>query len=262
MLPNFLDINRDKISNTGAIRNFSWISSFDHPVYHSFAVMQKIHRLFPDKRISRDQIIHLFQSEEWYAGSIATLIWGGINASTPADKTKSNFYQVLSYPAQSLVENLHHILTLLEIGDLRKAFHLMQTAYKIPGIGHPFFTKLFYLLGESFETVSIKPVLMDRWTTNAYYACLLTTDQNKLARYFPEQDFNANTPGTIQPRGGRLLVELYEAYVLDLRSWAAELNVKPAQIQDFVFGMALNKQNEKKNPRYQIWQLIKRHGRD
>lgn len=259
MLSAFLLNHREKILKPNTIRDFPWISSFDHPVYGQFEVMQKLYQFFPDKRITRESIIRLYRREEWYAATMATLIWGGINASAPADKTKSNFYHVLTYPPELLNDHLQHILTLLEIGDLRKAFHLMQTEYKIPGVGYPFFTKLFHLLGESFSTVPIKPLLLDRWTTNAYYACLLTTDQNKLARYFPKQDIKTSSPGAIQPRGGRLLEELYESYVLDLRSWAAELEVRPSQIQDFMFGLALNKQNEKQNPRYQIWQLIKQH---
>lgn len=259
MVPHFLTLHLDQIINADDIRNMPWNSSFDHEVYGHFKVMQVIYRLFPDKKIRLNKIVEQLLEGQWYAAAIATLIWGGVNASTPTDKSKSNFHQVLSYPEDRLTDHLAHIQSLLRIGDLRKAFQLMQTDYKIPGVGYPFFTKLFYVLGAADDQIPVKPLLLDRWTINGYYAALLTLGSAKIEKFFPDQDIVPTPPGSIHPRSGQILTELYESYVYDLRSWAAELQVKPAHIQNFMFGEALNRNKVKHNPRWIVWRVILDH---
>jgi hypothetical protein len=61
---------------------------------------------------------------------------------------------------------------------------------RINGIGPSYFTKLFFFVGQSDDEIKIKPLILDKWTINAFGAMLLQLGQRNLFNQFFNQSIS------------------------------------------------------------------------
>jgi len=196
------------------------------------------------------------------------MIWGGINASRPRkikanDKEKKeiakfetiDFYKLLKQEEKVVISIIKKSEELIIKGSNKECFEfLLSEKGKLQGVGYAYFTKLMYFLGHHNALVKTKPLILDKWTSNAYFALLINSNQNeKINRYYNKNIYTEKkTVGLISKQ----LSSLYENYINDMKLWAENLGVSASKLEEFIFGISLKKNNTKSNPRNQLWKII------
>jgi len=246
-VPDYLKNNIGRINSLPPQNLPAWNSNYDNKVFNIFPVMGNLRRKFPNKIISRADIVNLFRSGNSYLGFVAAMVWGYINASRPrvsgGDRTTTNLYRALSHPEQKVlnaIKNAEHYFTM---GDFRTPFkYMMQNGrYRIPGIGYAYFTKIFFFAGQANTEIKIKPLIFDKWTSNAFFALLSQTHPNEISKFFRavKDGKKAGSPGVISLRSGKKLSNAYVRFVELMNYWASSIGVSPAKLEEFLFGYSL-----------------------
>lgn len=163
--------------------------------------------------------------------------------------------------------SLDYIKLSLKQGNIKTVFEaLAEGQYKIPGLGYPYFTKLFYFVGQTMSPLpNPVPLIFDKWLANAYCALSIQSGKhNDLKRFYRQiKPTLRKNPlaGEIQCASGAILAELYVKFLSDFNEWSAELNVPTSLLEEFVFGQQLNKLENRNstNPRLELWEIIKSH---
>jgi hypothetical protein len=125
---------------------------------------------------------------------------------------------------------------------------------KLQGVGYAYFTKLMYFLGHHNPHVITKPLIFDKWTSNAYLALLINSNQSeKVNRFYTKTiDPKYKTVGLTSKQ----LSSAYDNYIKDMNLWSEEIGVTSSKLEEFIFGISLRKNNTKSNPRNQLWKII------
>jgi hypothetical protein len=244
---------------------------YSKEIYLDFDIIKEFHKRFPNLKkypIQRKQVSDLFKNKEYYLGFIAAMIWGGINASRPRkikanDKEKNeiakfetiDFYKLLKQDEKNVISIIKKAEELIIKGSNKECFEfLISEKGKLQGVGYAYFTKLMYFLGHHNALVKTKPLILDKWTSNAYFALLINSNQNeKINRFYNKNiDTEKKTVGLISKQ----LSSAYENYINDMKLWAEKLGVSASKLEEFIFGISLRKNNTKSNPRNQLWKII------
>ncbi|MDA7532388.1 hypothetical protein OAK70_02445 [Akkermansiaceae bacterium] len=261
--PQFLIENKNRISNLKPQSLGPWNANYDNPIFESFGEYAEFKQRFPEKTVTRQDIVNLFAKGDVYQGFIAAMVWGYINASRPRTKgggrESTDFYKALSHPKSDLVDSIHAAQDWLMDNDLAMAFnHFMPSGkYKIPGVSYRYFTKIFFFLGEANPAIATKPLIFDKWTQNAFFSLLLQSYPSETKDFFRglKAPTKEGTPGEALVRSGKKLTQAYERYVFLMNQWAAELGVSAGDLELFVFGQDLRKDPSVNNPRRELWKI-------
>ena len=152
-------------------------------MFLDFEVMRKFFKTFPNlknKSIQRKDVSELFRKKQYYLGFITAMIWGGINASRPKKKDDFetiDFYRLLTQDEKKITTIIHHVKFLLVKEENFNCFNYLYKEGKINGVGHAYFTKLMYFIGYVDKRIKLKPLIFDKWTSNAYLALLINSKQ-------------------------------------------------------------------------------------
>lgn len=184
------------------------------------------------------------------------MIWGVISATLPQVKsaaTTTPLYRLLEFWEDKTVRIIDEIKKSLEQGQVKEAFESMMDGKpnKLPGVGYAYFTKLFFFLGQAYDTIELKPLIFDKWMANAYCALLSQVNPKQVNECYRSIDYKNKVA---LPRTGKKLTQTYESYIIDLKNWAEKGMVCPDKLVEFLFGYARNK--EKETPRVQLWKII------
>lgn len=224
--------------------------------------------VIPDD-LHRDWVLEQFKNPDtFYLGYLTALMWGGVNATRPVSNQPgnlrtTNFYQALSVPKKTIVENLLRTQDLINQNRLKTVHeHYLNGDFKIPGIGESYFTKLLFFAGYPTNN-PIKPLIYDKWT-KIMHVWLLLSDQEyeTLWRMYSRQQLCQNvvlTEGLLSPstayRSGA-----YVDYVQRMNHLAQEINADPSTLESFLFGTSkkgvANKQSIR-NPRVHLIEQVR-----
>jgi hypothetical protein len=269
-LPEYLIKNKNKIiDNPDQFINLI-NKNYGKEIYMEFDVIKEFHERFPNLKkspIQRKQVSDLFKNKEYYLGFIAAMIWGGINASRPRKVKKSDkenneiakfetidFYKLLKQNPIHVAVIIKQVEKYIIQGKNKECFeYLLSDNGKLQGVGYAYFTKLMYFLGHHNPLVKTKPLIFDKWTSNAYFALLIDSNQvEKINQFYTKSiDPKYKTVGLTS-----LKSSAYNSYINDMKIWANKLGVSASKLEEFIFGISLRKNNTKTNPRNQLWNKI------
>jgi hypothetical protein len=258
-LPEYLIKNRNKII-TAPQQNINLITSkYSNEKFLDFDIIKLFFKTFPNlknKSIQRADVAELFRKKKYYLGFITAMIWGGINASRPKIKDEFetiDFYRLLEQKPKKINEIIINVKSLLVNGKIKESFEYLNKEGKIDGIRHAYFTKLLYFLGYGENRIKIKPLIFDKWTSNAYLALLINSNQReKIERFYTGKIDGKNKVVSLSSK----VSITYESYVIDMNCWADKLGVSPSRLEEFVFGISLKENKRYDNPRNELWQII------
>jgi hypothetical protein len=233
--------------------------------YHGFShpVMRRLYKQFPGLNIQRSDVTALYQ--QWSdpeLALIASMIWGGINATRPKKNNgPSDLAALLSHLPSDLVRRMNHIRKLVLAGRLAQAFIDCSAggAAKLKGVGSAYFTKVLFFLGEATDGMKPTPLVFDKWTQNAFFLLLSQSEGiQAAARWFklPSRSKFAETKAILLLSGVSIQASAYLEYVNHMTSWAHNLDVPPGQLEQFVFGEDRRANPSQQNPRTEILNLI------
>ena len=186
-----------------------------------------------------------FTEKDFYKGFVASMLWGGINATRCAkghkgDLKTTDAYKAFTHQKKEVVKKLRSVKMYLDNRRIDKAFSSMADPKEnhIPGIGVSFFTKLLYFM--SPQGIIPRPLIYDRWS--AYIHCALLIDEPKVNAL----DFykGVNQDGTLSSVKDQ--IDLYMDY-LDIMKRTAEANEieDVSKLEAYLFGFARNRRGHK-----------------
>lgn len=264
-LPKYLEENRDRIRNNPPQKIPKWNKQYQHKSFEAFSVMRQLQERFPNRIIQRPDIVELFSKEETlYLGLVGGMVWGSINATRPrikgGDRTHTNFYRLLNTPEEFARNTITHVSKHLLRGDVITPFlDMKQGKYRINGLGPAYFTKLFFFLGQADDTIYPKPLIFDKWTSNAYYALMVQHDPGRVTKCFSgvNNSHGNSSPGSVKWPTGTKLANLYCCFVNNFNSWAEKIGVSAAALEEFLFGWDLRLRRNENNPRVELWNIVR-----
>lgn len=253
-LPAYLQTNKVRIQQLGPQRLAPFGKEY---LGWTEPVMQRLYERFPTNQVQRSELLEMYKNwEDPVLAAIATFVWGYID--TRKDK---RLQQVLMLNESALKERLDRIHILVTAGEIEEAFLSCCTGNDnhIRGVGMSFFTKLFFFIGESVSAVRIKPLILDRWTTNAFFALEAQSLGLKGARDWfslPSKAVFEKSKAVYLKPNVNLQAAAYVRYINQMNIWASELNVSPAKLEEFVFGVHRRQNKSASNPRNEIVSII------
>lgn len=253
ILPQYLILNRKRIRAISQQVLPPWSSNYNG---YTEDVMLRLYAKFPQMTIQRNDIISLYrQWDDPYLCFISTMIWGGI------DTTKQNRLQnLLRCPETEIIERIKNTKCLIKRGLYSLAYASWTDGgeNRIEGIGYSFFSKIFFFLGQSMESMNVKPLILDKWTCNAFFALFSKTagiGASKDLFSIPSREaFEKYRVVYPKTNAGAFV---YTLYVQLMNYWADALKVSPDRLEQFLFGVDLRRDSSQTNPRNQIIGIIK-----
>ena len=258
-LPNYLIVNAGRITSLGKQKIDLITIKYSDERFMKFPIMNEFHKSFPNLKrdgIQRSDVSELFRKKKYYLAFITTMIWGGINATRPQKKAEFetvNLYKVLNEDKKRIEKIILRVKQLLIKGKIEECFNYLSGDGRVNGVGYAYFTKLMYFIAYSEKRIKIKPLIFDKWTSNAYKALLINSGQitKMRALYTPSINRDNKTVSLRRP-----ISKAYLSFVLDMQCWASQMGVNPSKLEEFVFGISLKKCKAGSNPRRQLWAII------
>lgn len=204
--------------------------------------------LFPAKHILREDVTQFFIDKKIVKGVYAAMIWGGMSTS---GITGNNFGKLLDVSDERICEVVAKITEMLRDGHVKLAFDYMEDEKggKIRGLGHAFFTKIFFFVSVAGGFKVIAPIY-DKWTKLAHYA-LLHDSNNK---NFADEYFSKRNGDVVNLRS--CSSDAYQDYVNRMEAWAAALGVTVCKLETFIFGNHKGKDKKLDNPRLEFPRML------
>jgi len=246
-LPDYLRSNRHRIVALGEQVLPPWSKGYDA---FQEPVMQRLCYAFPTRCISRADVVALFES--WHDPVlclVSALVWGGIRFG--------HLKQLLGMGEPNLRARMEALRPLVRSRALEVAYNSCSTngRLKFNGVGPAFFTKLFYFMGQVPPVLAPAPLILDKWTSNAFRALgRQVCPSPTWDKWFDASPLNTGNPaGWRQPYPN---ADIYRLYVAWFNHWAQLLGTSASRLEQFVFGW--NRKSGKaqwSNPRNQILKL-------
>ena len=251
-LPQYIIANQRRIQNLPAQTLPPWSNCYDR--YRSdWAVVQRLYTRFPHRLIQRQDIVSLFSGDDLSLALVAALVWGGIST---AGITGDNLTKVLQMRESRLQKIMGNTRILVRGDRLREAFNGLETDNKINGVGPAYHTKVLFFFGQIEPRKPNRPLIFDKWTKNAFYALLCQSGEERLARAFYVIDQStSDTVDTMDVRSS-CLVDAYISYVEHMNRWAAQIQLLPDKLEQFVFGEDRRSNRRSDNPRNEILAIV------
>lgn len=254
-LPEYLEENRTRILNQAPQLLPPWNRSYD---CYQAAVMNRLQKAFPSRKITRNDLIELFASRaDPVLGLVATMVWGMISTGGLAGDHLQLLLDMGEDVLRHKMESLH---ALIRRGELERAFQECSPggSLKLKGVGYAFFTKLFCFIGHVPAPLDPAPLILDSRTSSAFLVLgAQTAPELPWTNLFNTAPLHENKPATwrIPPTP-----KTYKTFVNWFNRWANTLGCSPLQLEQFVFGTSKKTQAGKcrSNPRTQLENLGKR----
>lgn len=249
MTPPYLSAAAPRIAAKKSQQAFPWAQNYS--TFSNDPLVAAVFRLFPSHTIDRPGLVNAWKSQPRDVACVATLMWGGI------DIPKGHFKLFLDQGIQRINRSLDAICSALDDDLICTAFLRAQGSAKLAGVSYPFFTKIlfFYSLSLS-KRPSLLPLIFDKWTKTAFYALLLEVDPQLASELFRPIDLSKIKIAGAAVRSGSKLVAAYMAYLEHMRHWASSIGVTEEQLEEFLFGSALNSDRSPSNPRRELLSVI------
>ena len=122
-----------------------------------------------------------------------------------------------------------------------------------------FFTKIFFFVGETAANVVPKPLILDRWTTNAFFALRgqsIGTEGMRERFTVPSRKSFSKYKTISLKIGVAIQSKAYMEYVTLMKAWAAQLDVAPSQLEKFVFAVDQRRDKSLSNHRKELLDII------
>jgi hypothetical protein len=113
-----------------------------------------------------------------------------------------------------------------------------------------------YFIGFVDKRIKLKPLIFDKWTSNAYLALLINSNQLDKVKQFYTGKID-NKKKIVSLRTNTALT--YENYIKDMNCWAYKLGVSPSRLEEYIFGVSLKENKRYDNPRKELWKIINNH---
>jgi hypothetical protein len=211
--------------------------------YYTFIkhrVIEDILNECPSGEINRGIVTEFFKRGEHVHGFFAAMIWGGISTGGP---TGDNLSLLLTVEPEKLQQHIVTVSHYVEQNKFSDAYHYMNGAGKLRGLGDSFFTKLFFFLGKANEQDIIPPIF-DKWTKLAYAALLVDSeDYDQFHRYI------SSVKGVDVRFRSAYQGEAYSDFVVKMNRWAKGCEVGVSDLEQFIFGCNKKKDPSASNPR-------------
>jgi hypothetical protein len=108
-------------------------------------------------------------------------------------------------------------------------------------------------MGHNYSKIKLKPLIFDKWTSNAYLALLINSNQyDKIKRYYTGRINEKEHSVSIRSNKS----ELYLSYITDMDIWAKKLGVSSSKLEEYIFGVSRKENKSNSNPRIQLWKMI------
>ena len=249
-LPDYLRDNRHRIVNLGAQQLPTWNAAYDNI---GGPLMERLRYAFPNRAISREEVICLFES--WHDPVlclVAAMVWGGI--------MDAHLRDLLAMDEEQLLAQMKALRPLVRSGAFEQAFKDCQIggSLKFDGVGPAFFTKLFFFIGQVQPVLNPAPLILDKWTGNAFLVLgRQVCDSPRWPDIFDHSKLQDNEAAILKTSYPDACI--YRLYVAWFNHWAYLLGVTTAKLEQFVFGMSRTPSAGKhgSNPRNQIIDLGK-----
>jgi hypothetical protein len=221
--------------------------------------MKRLYARFPGWTFQREDVSALHADwDDPVLALIAAMVWGGIDT-----RTNRRLQHVLQVGESDLEGRMVRIRGLVKEGKVKEAFLSCSGdgENRIPGIGMSYFTKIFYFLGEVEPNLTPKPLILDKWTSNAFFALYgQIAGASKLGNMFsfPSPERLKRTRSILLKGDINQRAENYCLYIRLMSEWARRLGVTPSKLEEFVFGVDLRKDKSAANPRNEILGIAKR----
>lgn len=254
VLPSYLHKNTERIKSLRKQDLGDYSDSyrgFSHPS------IKLIYQRFP-KRITREDLIELYTNwEDPVLAFYATMVWGMIDVHK-----KNRFASIQKQKPERLKEIMNDLKEKITQSKLSQAY---ESCFKggsnyIYGVGPSYFTKIFFFIGQANNKIINKPLIMDKWTTNAYFA--LNCELSGIGSI--ESKFNLPSLNSLDKYKSinlrynlEIHKEVYNDFVIKFNSWSYIIGVNPSKLEQFVFGIDLRKDKSPLNPRLEILDIIK-----
>lgn len=228
-----------------------WPRSYD--ALRQYRPAELLYCNYPDRLLQRTNVVSLFTGNDPVLAVVAAMIWGGIRAN--------RLKEMLDMGEAELRRRLEGVKALVRQGLAREAFESLQPKgdHRINGLGPSYHTKILYFVGQAEpRKPAPPPLILDKWTKNAYFALLNQLNDGRDKRFFAMRLEGQNKDG-IATRSN--VAECYEAYIKDMDDWASELSrrrktkIHSWQVEQFVFGRGRDKSDD--NPRREILSMIR-----
>jgi hypothetical protein len=255
-LPDYLRINRHRILALGSQALPPWQRGYDA---FTDPVMQRLRYAFPERRISREDVVALFES--WHDPVlclVAAMVWGGIRHRGAIPHNHLAALLAMGEPA--LRDRMEALRPLVRSGAFERAFTDCSTParLKFDGVRYPFFTKLFFFIGQVPPVLQPTPLILDRWTSSAFLVLgRQVCSSPKWQEWFDTSPLCSGKPAVWKVNPDELKYRLYVAW---FNHWAQELGTSAAQLEQFVFGWSRKRKGDGRawwNPRNQLIALGK-----
>ena len=117
--------------------------------------------------LTRQTIINLFYSGNYYEGFLCAMVWGGVGHNIIG---KSIFKYIFDVKNRIHINNcINDVIQLLQANDMKNAYlSLKRGTCKISGINESFYTKLLYFAGSSLDFPITKPLILDSNMRDVY----------------------------------------------------------------------------------------------
>jgi hypothetical protein len=255
-IPKYISKNTQRIQNLEKQDLGEYSDAYRRSIHQSLI---QLYEKFP-RKITREDLTKLYINWDNPALAFyATMVWGMIDVHK-----KKRFLAIQKNRPACINKIMDNLKSMISKGDLSGAFEsCFKGGYNfIDGIGPSYFTKIFFFLGQADENLISKPLIMDKWTINAYFA--LSCELNGIASI--KHKFNIPSSKSLQkyksiPLRYQLdnLKDAYIDFVDKLNIWACAIGVNPDKLEQFVFGIDLRKDKTSLNPRLEIIEIAKRH---
>jgi hypothetical protein len=205
-----------------------------------------------NEEISRSEIDFLFNQGKYKPEFLFLIVmfWGGKD-------NQSGFFNYIEINSEDFIIKTRNLFLEMEklstITDLdlfkleleKLWISCSSGTTKIPGIGYPFFTKIFQFALQRHPV--IKPLIMDEHLQVAYlaYVCEFKTDYKKFILQFLTQKQFSNfiDGGRINYVRKKMEFDFYWNFISDFNQFAKQNKITPVKLEEICFGFG--KKNKK-----------------
>ncbi|NER10025.1 hypothetical protein GWK09_05830 [Muriicola jejuensis] len=235
--------------------------------------------------LDREYIINLYKESKYYEAFAFTMMWGKINAERPqkgykGDKTRTPFYCALNHGKINIENALIASKKELENSNIKGAYQLFNSDYKIPGIGSSYFTKILFFQGLA-NNMEVMPLIYDKWTKLIHVELLVEENEiDKLTQFYSKNQLSKLSTESanytemglsikIKRNSSNLDIsikdnfeeEAYADYVNRMNVLASNYGIKVNSLEEYLFGKELRskKNRNKSNPRVVLLEAINKN---
>lgn len=253
-LPGYLEENKNRIISQAVQFLPPWKRSYDR---YTAPVMERLREAFPDRKITRQDLIQLFASwDDPVLGLVATMVWGMISTGGRAG---DHLQSLLDMEEDVLKMKMERLRTLIRDGELERAFQECSPGgpLKFNGVDYAFFTKLFCFIGHAPPALQPSPLILDSRTSSAFFVLgAQAAPELPWTVLCNAAPLHKNKSATWRARPTPII---YKVFVNWFDHWARSLGCPALQLEQFVFGISRNTRagGSPLNPRTQLENLGK-----